>query len=355
MTDNFSDLENAKYVGNAYEDIMMAAVLNTDISNDWSFLYTTQIEQFVKNWVLTGDAKASQLDKNLDVHCGTDIQVHSVKGAIGLRVDGAQNLQIDGLQISDILSTTELGSMRCGEYDAPEIAGEEIYIQPGFNGHRAHGLTTVYTSGSIKNVQIDDVKSNYGNAYGLRVFDGCNIELNGDIQINNINAGIALEPNHIDMRFMEKSTTNPLPQACGLYLYSDQDNIQYDPEQTTITSSNVIGYRECLETVQREDEDSYFVSSVIGDCINCVVKDMYIVDDDDENDEELSIPTLSPIMIAILSLFVIICLYAIFKYKYPSLYSTHFEQYKKSSSSLNKFFNFGNIKASENTPLLLTT
>jgi len=37
MTDNFGDLSTAKYVGNAWEDIMMAVVLNEDISKDWSF------------------------------------------------------------------------------------------------------------------------------------------------------------------------------------------------------------------------------------------------------------------------------------------------------------------------------
>ena len=44
--------------------------------------------------------------------------------------------------------------MRCGKYDAPKISGEEVYIQPGFNGHRAHGLTTVYTSAIIKDATI---------------------------------------------------------------------------------------------------------------------------------------------------------------------------------------------------------
>merc|ERR1712154_121723 len=212
MTDNFGDLSTAKYVGNAWEDIMMAVVLNEDISRDWSFLYTTQIEEYIKQWVVTGDASSAtgaDLERWLDIHCGTDIQVHSVKGSIGVRVDGADNLNIDNLRISDILSTTQLGSMRCGEYDAPTIAGEQVYIQPGFNGHRAHGLTTVYSNGKVGNVRIENVGSEYGDAYGLRVFDGCDVELFGDVSAENIIAGKAFDSgNDIDMRFMITSSTN---------------------------------------------------------------------------------------------------------------------------------------------------
>jgi len=362
MTDDFTDLENAKYIGNAWEDIMMAVVLNDEISKDWSFLYTTQIEQFVKDWVMTGDGSAetgADLPRYLDIHCGTDIQVHSVKGAIGVRVDGADNLQIDGLTITDVLSTTNLGSMICGEYDAPAIAGEQVYIQPGFNGHRAHGLTTVYTNGVIKDLNIDGVSSNYGSAYGLRVFDGCDVELQGDISVNNINAGITFEPNNIDMRFMEKSLTNPLPQACGVYLYSDEDNINYDADATNIVSTNVIGYRECSEVVDRESPDDQFTSALIGECDNCVVKDMYVDPDFDpdadrqenvmpmNNSDDAGSFAITPTMIAMIVVFVIICSYAIFKYKYPSLYN----EVSKESSTFNKLFSFGST-ASEKTPLL---
>merc|ERR1712176_771320 len=193
------------------------------------------------------------------------------------RVDGADNLQINGLRIWDILSTTELGSLRCGEYDAPMIAGEEVYIQPGFNGHRAHGLTTVYTSGVLKDVSIENVRSNYGNAYGLRVFDGCDIELQGEVAVNDIFAGIVFDENEMDMRFMITSLTNPLPQACGVYLYSDADNVHYDETQTRVVSTNVAGYRPCSEVVIKSDEDSdVFTSALIGECVDCVIKD-YVV------------------------------------------------------------------------------
>eukprot|EP01084_Bolivina_argentea_P106471 190511_1 len=318
MTDDFSDLSTAKYIGNAWEDIMMAVVLNEEISAEWSFLYTTQIEDYVKQWVMTGDASeetGANLDRWLDIHCGTDIQVHSVKGAIGVRVDGADNLQIDGLTISDVASTTALGSMRCGEYDAPTIAGEQVYIQPGFNGHRAHGLTTVYTNGMIQNLMIDGVSSNYGSAYGLRIFDGCDIELAGEIAVTNIAAGVILEANQIDMRFMIQSLTNPLPQACGVYVYSDDDNLHYDADNTQVTSSNVIGYRDCQETVIRADQDDFFVSSLAGECSNCIIKDVYVIDDTD-NTANTKYSLILPVLIALMC--ASICVMS--RYRYSSYF-----------------------------------
>lgn len=279
MTDDFSDLETAKYVGNAWEDIMMAVVIHPDLSREWSLLYTAQIEQFVIDWVTTGNT--SLLERHLDVHCGTDIQVHSVKGAIGVRVDGADSVEIRNVTISDVASTGDLGSMRCGEYVVPQIAGESAYIQPGYNGHRAHGMTLVYSNGVIEDVAISEVSSLWGSAYGLRVFDGCDLELKGTVMVNGIVAGTVYEENNVDMRFMMKSTVNALPQACSVYLYSDGDDIHFDGN-TTISAQNVVGYRECEESVLRaKASDSgeaadVFVAQVIGECVDCVVKEVYV-------------------------------------------------------------------------------
>eukprot|EP00485_Elphidium_margaritaceum_P009873 CAMPEP_0202685912 /NCGR_PEP_ID=MMETSP1385-20130828/1730_1 /ASSEMBLY_ACC=CAM_ASM_000861 /TAXON_ID=933848 /ORGANISM="Elphidium margaritaceum" /LENGTH=1663 /DNA_ID=CAMNT_0049340385 /DNA_START=133 /DNA_END=5121 /DNA_ORIENTATION=- len=327
MVDDFTDRGTMKYIGNAWEDVMMAVVLNDEISADWSFLYTTQIEQFIKDWVMSGDASAetgADLERNLDVHCGTDIQVHSVKGAIGVRVDGADNLQIDGLTISDVVSTSELGSMACGEYDAPAIAGEAVYIQPGYNGHRAHALTTVYTNGVLKNVNVDGVSSLYGNAYGIRVFDGCDIELQGEISVNNINAGTIYETNDIDMRFLMKSLTNPLPQACGIYVYSDAEDLHFDAETTNVVSDTVTGYRECSELVTRDDPDDQFTSQLMGECENCVIKDVYVSStaNDDEDADEQFLTAWSPSLTSsvMIAAFCLVCLFAIFQRKSASIY-----------------------------------
>ncbi len=46
-----------------------------------------------------------------------------------MRIDGADSLNIDGLNIYDLQSRSEFVSKRCSEYDTPMIAGEQPYVQ----------------------------------------------------------------------------------------------------------------------------------------------------------------------------------------------------------------------------------
>ena len=49
------------------------------------------------------------------------------------------------------------------------------------------------------NVRIQDVRSEHRDAYGLRVFDGCDVEFNelfGDVSAENMIAGKALDRAH---------------------------------------------------------------------------------------------------------------------------------------------------------------
>ena len=48
-----------------------------------------------------GDAVGADLQSKPDMHCGTDIQMHSVKGAISVRID---ELAVDRLAFADIQS-----------------------------------------------------------------------------------------------------------------------------------------------------------------------------------------------------------------------------------------------------------
>ena len=90
---------------------MPTALLNDDdeAAFDWSLMYTLQVEQF------RGRRRGGQTWRA----SSTDIQVHSVKGAIGVRIDSADELWIDGLSVADVQSRTPLGSMPCGGIMCP--------------------------------------------------------------------------------------------------------------------------------------------------------------------------------------------------------------------------------------------
>eukprot|EP01084_Bolivina_argentea_P158367 275879_1 len=159
-----------------------------------------------------------------------------------------------------------------------------------------------------------------------------------------------LKKNNIDMQFMIKSQVNPLPQACGLYLYSDQDNIKYNDDDNFI-NQNIIGYRPCAEqTIIREDQNDYFVTKVIGDCINCIVKDVYISSSSSLSYKKSS-SNIPIIIIFSLIGFIIISIYVICKHnnKFKNYYYYYYKQLNILLSSSSSQYN-NNI--SENTPLL---
>merc|ERR1719204_1997108 len=92
--------------------------------------------------------------------CGTDIQLHSSKGAIGLRVDGAQALEVDNVWVHDIRNAAQLGSETwCGAYPGPTVGNEDIDIQYGFTGSRAHGVVLDFAQGNVSNVRVHNVES----------------------------------------------------------------------------------------------------------------------------------------------------------------------------------------------------
>ena len=59
---------------------------------------TDDIEEFVFN----GDT-SRLISSSIDIECNTDIQMHTNKGAIGLRIDGVQNIQLNDIYIFMIL------------------------------------------------------------------------------------------------------------------------------------------------------------------------------------------------------------------------------------------------------------
>ena len=69
-------------------------------------------------------------------------------GVMGIRMDGADNIEFRGLEIADIREHSKLGSKVCGEYWAQEFTrfmglGNTLQNAPylyGYTGNMAHGM-----------------------------------------------------------------------------------------------------------------------------------------------------------------------------------------------------------------------
>merc|ERR1712048_1556415 len=126
--------------------------------------------------------------------------------------------------------------------------------------------------------------------------------------------------NDIDMRFMITSSTNPLPRACGVYLYSDADNVHFNESATHITSANVVGYRECEELVVKEDQNNaVFTSAVIGECIDCIIKEYAeaSLPNDDKKTKAQNGILIYFLMIGGVCSFAVVWIYVFYRRQYP--------------------------------------
>ncbi len=101
------------------------------------------------------------MDFNFNFACGSDIQSHSAKGAIGIRIDGIDNFSIENVYINNIINWGDLCSDKCGEYEKITFEGGDVDkdIQYDYTATKVYGTLTNYASGEIMNVKIETLKS----------------------------------------------------------------------------------------------------------------------------------------------------------------------------------------------------
>eukprot|EP00486_Rosalina_sp_Unknown_P012144 CAMPEP_0201592364 /NCGR_PEP_ID=MMETSP0190_2-20130828/190279_1 /ASSEMBLY_ACC=CAM_ASM_000263 /TAXON_ID=37353 /ORGANISM="Rosalina sp." /LENGTH=866 /DNA_ID=CAMNT_0048051107 /DNA_START=228 /DNA_END=2828 /DNA_ORIENTATION=+ len=191
VSDQVDDPSTSRYVGDAYTDCIFAVDKCID---SWYYLNSLYINSAEEAYVFDGDSNAfaTEIMANDNIKfpniggCGSDIQLHSSKGAIGLRIDGPDNLVVDGIYIHDVANWAPLGNQDwCGGYGGPSVGGEDPDIQYGFTGTRSHGMIIDYAQGTLSNIQIEGIESYNGEANGLTVYKGCDISLE-NIQVDNM-------------------------------------------------------------------------------------------------------------------------------------------------------------------------
>eukprot|EP01083_Nonionella_stella_P067358 178120_1 len=236
----------AVYLGDAYSDLTFAVSVTVD---SWYFMNSLFVSDEMKAYVFDGASATGVFHGG----CGSDIQLHSSKGAIGFRVDGTQNLNVDGLYVHDVYNWADLGNQEwCGSYDGPNVGNEDIDIQYGYTGTRAHGIVMDYAQGVIQNVQIEKIDSYYGEANGFTVYKECDVVLR-NINIDSVHAGTQVNDDdliHLDL-------PNLIPRACGLDIRPNTVVTMTDDESVTI-GDDISGVNTCY------DDDTIRFSSTIA-------------------------------------------------------------------------------------------
>jgi len=275
VEDQVDDVSSSNYVGDAYTDITFAI---SRVVESWYFQNSLYVSPEMSAHVFEGDHAAfvsifkqpnPDTDKGSQIigGCGTDIQLHSSKGAIGLRVDGTQNMAVDNLFIHDIYNAADLGSQTwCGQYPGPDVGNEDIDIQYGYTGTRAHGLVLDYVSGSFSNVNVENVESYYGEANAVTIYKQCTLDL-ANIRVDAIHAGtkFAADPLLLDALQLP----NLVPRACGVDIrFADdgQDGIvlNVDADVGLITGDDITGPQTCYADNDDEEDGENMMQSILS-------------------------------------------------------------------------------------------
>jgi len=234
VTLGLEDPSTAIYIGDSYTDLVFTV---NHFVESWYFLNSLRITPAMTNFVEKGDASTFAADYN--PICGSDIQLHSSKGAIGMRIDGTQRLQIRDVYIHDVVNWGALGNDLCGEWHYPTISHEDPQIQYGYTGNRAQGMIASHATGNLTGVHIENIESYYGSAWGMVLYRGCEFTIE-NVAVSSVYAGTQLTANEA----MSLTLPNYTPLACSVEL-RDNATVTSLSDFADVIGHDVIGHKLC--------------------------------------------------------------------------------------------------------------
>ena len=240
VTEGLQDPYTAKYLGDSYTDLVFTV---NHFVDSWYFLNSLRITPAMASFAEEGETQA--FGDEYDGVCGSDIQLHSSKGAIGLRIDGTQNINLNNVYVHDIQNWGALGIDLCGEYHYPTVSHEDPQIQYGYTGNRAQGIIASYASGTMIDITIENIESYYGSAWGMVLYKGNEFGLS-NINVKSIYAGTQLTAKEAQ----SLTLPNNMPLACSVELRDEaivtsiSDGFD-DDDFSDIIGTDVIGHKLC--------------------------------------------------------------------------------------------------------------
>ena len=240
------------YKGDAYHDIVFAT--QKIAMNDEFCLLNTMYVTPLLDWVFSNEV--SILDE-VTFKCGSDVQSHDSKGSMGLRIDGVQGLTLSNINIHDISNDGDLGMSNtyfCDEYETIEFLTVRQTIEPGYTGTRSHGIIASYaTIDDMENINISNIKSKYGSALGISIYQGTTLTAAKNIEMERIAAGWELTQHEAN----KLALPNYTPRACGLEI-GMSDNEDTEPitvdfesdliDENSINAKRIFGYDVCADS-----------------------------------------------------------------------------------------------------------
>ena len=163
-------------------------------------------------------------------------------------MDGVEKVYIKNIEVYDLVDSTPVGKETCGSYSSfcgqCDLWGghfrQTIPMQIGFSGNMNQGINiNAAQTVTIEDAYVHDIESETGPAFGISIWPSCDVTLEGDIIIENLNAGTQIE----EGTYGYEDLPNKAPEACGLRVYYEYGSY------TTELSDNYANYKIDTDTI----------------------------------------------------------------------------------------------------------
>jgi hypothetical protein len=205
---------NSHYMGNvlANAQLIVAKGIEAGAFAQGSFLDVSRntIDRDIIDWAESGQPLSDLvgtpgIDDGLgafDWFYNGDTMFHVNKGSIGFKLDGSEDLYLDNLKVEGLRSFGLPGSSEAGNYGD---RGHPKQSLPGYNGAASIAFSFAGTENVLANgLYAENVFSDWGEVYGVRIFNGSrNITIDNTI-IESLNPGIlgqADAPNPLNLDY----------------------------------------------------------------------------------------------------------------------------------------------------------
>ena len=191
---------------------------------------------------------------------------------MGLRLNGVDDGELKNVQISDIRSWTDIGTLLGGKYE--NIVSQQAPYMKGFSMNMVNGISLTFSKNIILNdVAVNTVISKTGLSYGLALWYDTEIEI-GNISMKHVHAGQGLDESE---ELTEDSYPNLEPEACAVRIYDDEryrvrvhfGDTQNERALEQLDIKCVFGHTGCL----MQDEVYSHLGDVDNDDVECVGSD----------------------------------------------------------------------------------
>ena len=259
--------QSSEYVGNILIDAYAALDY---LSTSWGLLQMSNMgDKILTKFILDVDELKTAY---YDLKCNADVMTHSGKGTMGIRLDGISKFTLDNIEIYNMYDFTSLGTDICGSYDGTRQSNghflQKVPMQQGFSGNMVHGIHIVNSDGELKDINVHDIGSATGLAFGVSVYKKSDVVMNGDLLTSNIIAGFMVGQDTLDYN----DRPNQAPEACGILVYWSYDDGDEGYTGPTVSSTDEDGLNivnQCIRGHVGCFNNELFGASTLGTYVPC--------------------------------------------------------------------------------------